>query len=232
MRRYLIVPLFLIAIISIFPILRGKAAINRLAFQTLFALRGPAGSHITVSSLPEESLKFCRVYWMQGLLQGSRGKLTARNVNFMDAIKCDNSLVIFLHSLYPEDQELAQLALNNAPDSAEAMFWMAELLATKDPVMARQLLAKGLEIEPSDGLRWRIYGDLLWNRDPYAAIQAFLQSCYNGDPGSNGCYRAGLVAEGLGDYQAAIEYYRLSKNSASLERANHLEAQLMIQTTP
>jgi len=45
--------------------------------------------------------------------------------------------------------------------------------------------------------------------DPQAALDAFLQSRYHGDPGANGCYGAGWVMEGLGDPQQAIEYYRL-----------------------
>jgi len=75
-------------------------------------------------------------------------------------------------------------------------------------------------------------GDLLRERDPQAAIHAYLESCHNGDPGSNGCWRAGLTAESQGDLEAAIRYYRLSRNSGYQGRADLLEQQLHLTQDP
>jgi len=88
------------------------------------------------------------------------------------------------------------------------------------------LFREGLALDPRDGLRWRELGDALRSLDPKEAIEAYLQSCFNGDPGANGCYRAGLTAEQLSDYENAIRYYRYSRWEGALNRANQLEAQL------
>jgi hypothetical protein len=68
-------------------------------------------------------------------------------------------------------------------------------------------------------------GDLLVETRPEEALEAYVQSCLNGDPGANGCLRAGALAEQQGDIDAAIGYYRLSKYQESLDRAAALEAQ-------
>ncbi|MGC8838813.1 MAG: hypothetical protein ACP5UM_10400, partial [Anaerolineae bacterium] len=60
-------------------------------------------------------------------------------------------------------------------------------------------------------------------QDPEAAIQAYLNSCTYGDPGSNGCYRAGKTAERLGDYARAAQYYRLSRNEGIRQLATEME---------
>jgi hypothetical protein len=52
---------------------------------------------------------------------------------------------------------------------------------------------------------------------------AFLNCCYFGDPGKNVCWNAGRVSEEQGNFQQAIEYYRLSRWEMALERAKVLE---------
>jgi len=58
------------------------------------------------------------------------------------------------------------------------------------------------------------------------AQDAYSQFCHHGDPGSNGCYNAGRIYEETGDYSEALHYYRLSRWSESLRRADELEARL------
>jgi tetratricopeptide (TPR) repeat protein len=121
---------------------------------------------------------------------------------------------------------LDQLAQSDQLWSIEAQFIFAHVIALEQPEQAIVLYRQALQRRPLDGLRWRELGDLLVENEPQAAIAAYLESCYNGDPGSHGCYNAGLTAEKLGDLPDAIRYYRLSKWSGALERAAALEAQL------
>lgn len=128
----------------------------------------------------------------------------------------------YLTEFYPENMiNLVQV------DEGEPLFLWARVTSQVSPDEGLHLYEAGLKIHPEDGFHWREYGDVLvLVNQPEAAIDAYLQSCYHGDPGSNGCYRAGLTAEGLGDFQDAIRYYRLSKWSGSLERAARLESQV------
>ena len=149
-----------------------------------------------------------------------------------------------LHTVAPKNHTLAELAVQAQPESAEAWFWLAGALTyissagsvrpvnEHDREWVIRLYRQGLYLAPHDGQRWRELGDLLASQNPQAAIEAYLQSCYNGDPGLNGCYRAGATAAHLGDFDAAIQYYRLSRLSESWKRADQLEQQLRQQTPP
>ena len=121
------------------------------------------------------------------------------------------------------DLGLADPTINNQPESVDELFVWARILGQENPDDGAALFRELLKFRPYDGIYWRELGDILRDHDPQAAIEAYLKSCYNGDPGSNGCYRAGLVAEALGDNESAIRYYRLSKWSGSLEQADRLE---------
>jgi len=108
----------------------------------------------------------------------------------------------------------------------ELQFVMAHILAKSQPERAIQLYRQGLERKPYDGVRWYELGDLLSKTNPQAALEAYLQSCHKGDPGSHGCYGAGRIAEELGEFQSAILYYRMSKWEYALQRAAQLEQSL------
>jgi len=122
--------------------------------------------------------------------------------------------------------ELDQLVTADPLLQPEPQFIMASILAKSQPERAIQLYRQGLQRKPYDGVRWYELGDLLSKTDPQAAIEAYLQSCYNGDPGNHGCYGAGLVAEEQGDIQSAIRYYRMSRWEGALQRAGRLEQTL------
>lgn len=108
--------------------------------------------------------------------------------------------------MYSQDLEMAQSILQTQPGSAESWFWVGDLIPERKIEYYRQ----GLAIDPKDGRRWISLGDALHQTDPQASIQAYLQGCYNGDPGYNGCGRAGNIAESLGLYEDAVRYYLLS----------------------
>ena len=206
--------------------------LNRIALRTRSIISRDDGSLNSELSLPGDSLKGCSTYWLRALVHHSRGDMSSRDQNLADAMHCDDRLVILAHKFFPEDLGLAHLAIKAAPKNAEAWFWLAEVRSEEDKEQAIELFKHGLALDPKDGVRWRMLGDLLRGGDPEGSISAYLQSCYNGDPGVNGCARAGSVAEQLGLYELAIQYYRLSKYQKALHRADELEAQLEVQTQP
>jgi tetratricopeptide (TPR) repeat protein len=122
-----------------------------------------------------------------------------------------------------EQFNLDQVVTNDPVLRSEPKFMMASILSGNQPERAIQLYRQGLQDNPSDGVRWYQLGDLLAKGDPKAGLEAYLQSCYHGDPGAHGCYGAGLMAEKLGDIPSAIRYYRLSKWQDALQRAIQLE---------
>ncbi len=152
-------------------------------------------------------------------------------------LHCGLPYMQMMHSLEPHNRDLAELAWRTRPDLAESWFWVAEVRGDRQGVTLQgvtdenwqeivTLLQEGLRRNPHDGLRWRMLGDIYRTYRPEQALSAYLQSCYNGDPGYNGCYRAGRMAEEAGDYAAAIRYYRLSLWPESKRHADELERRL------
>lgn len=166
----------------------------------------------------------CRVGWYRGLIENAAADLAARNASWGRVLSCADEFIPFMAVLAPTDTELAQLATDIQPESAAAHFWLAESVVAERPLEAIAAYQAGLTLAPQDGVRWQILGDMLIERDPQAAIAAYLQACTNGDPGANGCWRAGNAAEQQGDITAAIAYYRLSKWDVALQRADELES--------
>lgn len=166
----------------------------------------------------------CRVGWYQGLIENATLNVPARNASWERILPCAAEFIPFMAVLAPADTEMARLAAETQPESAAAHFWLAESVAEERPLEAIAAYETGLALAPEDGVRWQILGDMLIERDPQAAIAAYLQSCTNGDPGANGCWRAGNAAEQQGDMTAAIAYYRLSKWEVALQRADELES--------
>jgi len=174
-----------------------------------------AGLHMEGS--PE---KAARYYWQSLLRKPSDLKTWQALGRSLAALDTNTALQLY------HEMNLDQLAESDGLWKFEARFIFASILSNEQPDLAIQLYRQTLQFRQNDGVRWRELGDLLRERDPQAAIQAYLQSCYNLDPGLNGCYRAGRTAEKLGDLQAAVRYYRLSKSSSALGRADKLEEQI------
>lgn len=170
----------------------------------------------------------CRYYWFQGFADHFNGNVSERNENWLKAIQCDPGLVLLLHGLYPEDLELAQMVLRAQPESAEAWFWLGDMI----PERKIEYYQRGLALDPTDGRRWLVLGSMLKRIDLQAALQAYLQACYNGDPGANGCLGAGSIAEQLGDPETAILYYRMSRWAPARQKGDELEQQLSRQGQP
>ncbi|MFQ5921930.1 MAG: tetratricopeptide repeat protein [Anaerolineales bacterium] len=209
------------------PQLPQSLALNRLAI--LSAHKSLSGARplleIATSSLaPPQSN--CRGSWFHGFIAQSQGDETARDEAWESAIQCASHYIVFLHKMHPENRALAELAVRKQPGAAEGWFWLAQFHIDKEPARAVELYRHGFTLDPHDGRRWKELGDLLVDNHPDAAIAAYLQSCFNGDPGQNGCWRAGQTAERKGELNRAIRYYRFSRWEGALQRAAALEAQL------
>lgn len=197
--------------------------LNWVAKETaLFSFDDPSSFSKYPLSIP--IIDNCRASWYQGLAERWQGNFQAAQEFWQIAIPCDPVIVSMLETLFPEDGELAAHVVQHYPGHAIGWFWRARTIREDNTVQAIEYYAKGLELAPEDGLAWREMGDLLVSEDPNAAIKAYLQSCYNGDPGSHGCWRAGQTAESIGEIENAIRYYRFSDWEGALQRADELQA--------
>lgn len=206
-------------------------ALNRAAVATargLLAADAPlaAAERLLGSSLLEGD---CQALWLQGLAAHRQGEVRARDAAWGQWLACPGARVEFVEAILGDDFRWAERSVRLASRDAEGWFWLARLRAGADPEEAIALYRQGFARNPFDALRWRELGDLLAGQDPEAAIQAYLNSCYYGDPGSNGCYRAGKTAERLGDYVRAAQYYRLSRNEGIRQLASEMEKRLQMQ---
>ena len=171
----------------------------------------------------------CRAGWYEGLIHQTTGDLTRRAAVWAELLGCAQEYTGYMAVLAADDEALARRALATQPDNPAAHFWLAAILTPAAPDEAIALYRSGLALDPTDGRRWLRLADLLVGRDDAAALEAFLQACYHGDPGANGCARAAEIVAAQGDLETAIRYYRLSNWSEARARAEELERQLAEQ---
>lgn len=193
-----------------------------LAANELLAPEPPGAAATAAEDIGRLAARDCDLLWHQGLLYHWRGEGDKRTAAWDGALRCTGRFTDMMRLTAPDDARLAQRAIELRPNDAAGYFWLASLSADA-PTDAIALYRQGLEREPSRGEVWQALGDLLVADDPDGALEAYLQSCLNGDPGANGCLRAGAVAEQQGKIEDAIRYYRLSKYSESQQRAAELE---------
>lgn len=201
---------------------------NRLALQT--ARRLLAGAPLPEASRFSALAEDCRASWLLGFLEQGESSPPTLNASWRRAIRCNPQRVELLSALYADDLDFARQVNAAQPNSAEGWFWVAGLIAADQPQEALEYYRRGLAIDPGDSRRWTYVGDLLTAaEDLPAALEAYLMACQTGDAGANGCLRAGGTAEKMGDYPAAIRYYRMSHFSGAWERAERLEKLLQGQ---
>ncbi|GEM_PF-6808848 len=206
------------------PPVRAAWRFNRAAVQTLAVLVGESGEAATAyAALAAADSGDCRAAWYRGFLDQAAGQNDPANNAWAAAIRCDRAFIPLLRARLPDSRAWAAYAVEAQPQAAAGWFWLAEFYTVEQPGRAIELLRTGLALDPTDGRAWNALGDLLAQSDPEAAIEAYLQACFNGDPGWNGCWKAGQTAERLGDYARAVEYYRYSRWPVARQRAELLE---------
>jgi tetratricopeptide (TPR) repeat protein len=126
-----------------------------------------------------------------------------------------------------QNEKLARMIVGQNPSNPAALFVLAEIVNQQNSKEETNLFEQVVLYDSTNGLAWCRLGTL-YNRNKQLdkAVNAFLNCCRNGDPGSNGCYNPGRVMEKLGNLPKAIEYYRLSTSKVALKYAHELEKQI------
>jgi tetratricopeptide (TPR) repeat protein len=247
MKRGEYIPV-IVLIVSALLILGGVPqrawAINQAALITSRSvISNEKNLSLAYGALNRLQERSCGAKWLLGVVAGRLGASDVRALAWKQALTCPEDYTLLVSVQNPKDPELAELGVRLHPESAAAWFWLAETksqmvvgLTTPLPGQSLEevigLFQKGLKLAPFDGLRWRELGDLYNPFDPQAAIQAYANSCLNGDPGSNGCYRAGSMSEKVGDFSGAINYYRQSHWQTARQRGDELEQQMLKPQIP
>ena len=129
-----------------------------------------------------------------------------------------------LNTFFPKDISLAQKTVELYPEQITALYWLFESLKEEDIYNRQKVLEKIVNIKPNEGYAWRWLGTIYENQGLMdLAINAYIQTCENGDFGSHGCYGAGCLLEQQGKYLEAIDYYELSKWEPSRVKGRLLE---------
>ncbi len=235
-----------IIIVAILPWARINYSITR-NIAALFVIRGlesdPNQLYRAQSVFVLTSPEDCRSDWLKGAVADALNLETQKYLAWFKFIRCAPEYLPLLKFKEPDDQKLAEYSVKEQPGVADAWFWLADTLTyhyggttlpikEQDRIRLIQIYQRGLSIKPTDGAHWFELGDLLFRLNPRLAIASYLLSCINGDPGYNGCYRAGTTAEQLGNIEEAIRYYRLSFWDGALQRADVLEQQFATPSNP
>ena len=134
---------------------------------------------------------------------------------------------LYMHmikNIFPTSRAFAELAITSYPDDTIPLYWLIDSMVDKTTVDKKRIYEKILSLNPKDGVAWRHLGLIyIAEKNIPAAIDAHIKSCYNGDPGSNGCYNAGRLLEQEGRYEEAISFYRLSRHDFIRANADRLE---------
>ena len=183
-------------------------------------------SSLTASTRTFKQPLVCQENWYIGLQNHYLEGWSARDKAWITLLNCTEQYISFMETLAPDDQHLAEVAVQAQPDSPNALFWLAKIVANEDVPLAIDLYRQGLKLAPKDARSWVDLGNLLLKMDSEAALAAFAQSCMNGDPGANGCWRAGQTAENLGNFSMAIEFYQASFSPTARARAQTLQSMM------
>lgn len=169
-----------------------------------------------------------RAYWPLSRLAEWRGEWEERD-SYLARLLVDCSYLNLMYATYPLDVELAQQATEACPDSSVAAFWLGELLVTTDIDEAIRWYEQGLTRSPKNGTRWVELGGLSHRvGELEQALLAYRKGCELWDKGRNGCLRAARLADELGWYEGAIEFYeralqQLPEYGPALERLPELK---------
>jgi len=202
---------------------------NLLSTQIMQAVISEPNQIPTVSAqLAPIAKNDCEKMWQLGVMAGKRGEADLQESYWSKFLSCQYPEALSLtHAGAPANIRLAQQAAQIYPDQAESWYWLGDSLykARQYPesVEATKL---GLQLDPSNGIAWCNLGRMYQKVGSGPAKDAFEQCCNNGDPGSHGCWNAGQLEERAGNIQAAVMYYRKSKWSTALHRADELEKDL------
>lgn len=215
----------LTVIVSIYRFGGDFWLLNQLGVNTAhLKMTSQARAGFAPSAVDNDALA-CHQEWLQFVRQPAALPPDVEQASRL--IACSSTSMRMLWSIYPSEPALANLAVQLYPGQAAPLYWLISVTDPQITDQSKPLIEEILRINPRDGLAWRYLGIILIQEDDIqGAIEAHIHSCYNGDPGSNGCYNAGRLLEQEGRYEEALYYYRLSRWPVSQQAADDLEARL------
>ncbi|MEJ5312817.1 MULTISPECIES: tetratricopeptide repeat protein [Anaerolinea] len=220
---------FLFLALMISGVLPQAVRVNRAGMEVLHTLvqKDPqALKHFSVQ-WADSSSQDCRLLWLSAVSTvSSQGALLSHEV-LLRAIRCQPGYLEVLRGLAPYDVSLAEEVVRLYPRNPSALMWLAEVKERFDRVQATELYEIVTRVDPKNGLAWCRLGAQRQNQgDLDRALTAFQECCVHGDPGSNGCWRAGGILEQQGHLEEAIFWYNQSRFSSALKRAQDLQQRI------
>jgi tetratricopeptide (TPR) repeat protein len=165
----------------------------------------------------------CRNNWLLSQLYDQEQQISI----YQTVMTCSQDYWPLVLSIQPTNLTLATQAVELKPQDSSAWLWLARAQDAKDPKAALPAYLKVVSLDQYNGPAWCRIGTLYWAQSKHEqAKDAYLNCCKNEDPGDNGCYNAGRMAEILGNPRQAIEYYRMSKSDAVVKLAVELEKKI------
>lgn len=165
----------------------------------------------------------CHIKWLQVRTQN----FPSTNPYLSTFLPCSPIYMDMIRTLAPTDANLATQAHWLYPDQPAPLYWLGESNGPYGQPQDQPYYEQIVAAHPNEGLAWCYLGGIYENQgNPQEALDARINCCYNGDPGSNGCYHAGRLYEEKQQYDKAIHFYRLSKWEPSNDKARLLESQL------
>lgn len=202
---FLFATLMLIAFVGI----SGELSLNFFSVQSLKA----GSENMNVAPPPQGELERldCHQLWLQ------------EDRDLARILPCSPVYMDMIRVLTPTDAALADEARALYPNLTEPLYWLAESQGSYTAPINLPVYQQIVAEYPTEGLAWCYLG-YQYERDGdiQASLGARINCCFNGDPGSNGCYNAGRLYEGMGDQENAIKYYLLSKWEPAREKGRAL----------
>jgi tetratricopeptide (TPR) repeat protein len=226
-HKMLRIGLLVISLIASGVLLIQPIARNQAFTQALWAaLRQPPDYIQALSLLKPVISKDCRVNWQMVLLAYRMDTPPDVEPYLNNMLDCTPRAVGWLLQIAPQHEDLALRASQLYPQEPSTWFWLGDLAKTSgDLISAEKYFSESVRLDPTYDLASCRLGSIYEQQGLFqAALDSFWQCCQNGDPGSNGCYGAGRMAEKLNDIPAAIRYYSRSHWLPALQRADELAA--------
>lgn len=169
----------------------------------------------------------CRLVWLSAMAMVGRQGVLPSHEALHNAVRCQPGYLAALEGLAPYDVRLAEEVVRMYPRNSSALMWLAQVKERFDRAQAAELYEIVTRVDATNGLAWCRLGAQRQNEgDLSGALKAFQECCQHGDPGSNGCWRAGGVLEKQGRLEEAIFWYNQSRFAEALKRARELQSQL------
>jgi tetratricopeptide (TPR) repeat protein len=155
-------------------------AIQSLSSSNKDALPG------VVKILSSQNNPDCRVQWLVGILYNSLNELEQRDEAFRMALHCSPGYVELIRTIAPDNLSLAESAVKDYPDQAEAWFWLAKQKLNTSPEEAIHFYWNGLRINPKSSNEWIKMSNAFASLEVNTALRLYEQLGFDriavGDP--------------------------------------------------